>query len=59
MDQLFSHLFPDDQEHVDLLSAAFSRFTPATLLNMNQKGLTNFLEEMTSELAILNVRYNA
>ena len=59
LEQLFRHLYPGDTQHVDLLSTALTRFTPATLLCMNRKGVGKFLQEMTNELTVLGYKCSA
>ena len=59
LEQLFRHSYPGDMQHVDLLSNALARFTPATLLYMNHWGVGRFLQEMAPELSLLGHKYSA
>ena len=59
LEQICRHLHSGDTQHVDLLSNASARFTPATLLYMNHWGVGRFLQEMAPELSLLGHKYSA
>lgn len=58
LEQLFRYLFPGEEDHVYSLCTALKRFTPATLLHMNRRGVGKFLEEMAGEFKVLGVKYS-
>lgn len=59
LQQLFQFLYPEDIQYVNLLSTAFRRFTPATLIYMNRNCVNNFLQDMAPEFTILKFKYSA
>lgn len=55
---LFSYVFQDDMKHVELLCAAYERFTGPTLACFHTGGVKLLMEEMGADLDVLRRKHN-